>query len=81
MSINLTPEQQEVIQQAIQAGLVRSVDEFIDSAMGALSQRNGEFDKAKARAAGARIRELRKGVRLDLGGMSIRELAHIGHKY
>ncbi len=39
------------------------------------------FDAEKARQAGARIRELRKGVRLDLRGMSIRELAHLGHKY
>ncbi|MGA9641612.1 MAG: hypothetical protein WBQ72_09470 [Terriglobales bacterium] len=81
MSINLTPEQQAIIQQAIQTGLVRSVDEFIESALGALSHRNGEFDKAKSRLAGARIRELRKGVRLQLKGISIRELAHIGHKY
>jgi hypothetical protein len=29
MSINLTPEQQSVIEQAIQSGLVRSVDEFV----------------------------------------------------
>ncbi|MDP9084540.1 MAG: hypothetical protein M3N50_12380 [Pseudomonadota bacterium] len=81
MSINLTPEQQNVIQQAIQSGLVQSVDEFINSAVGALSRREGGFDKEKARLAGARIRELRKGVTLDLRGMSIRELAHTGHKY
>jgi len=81
MSINLTQEQQEIIEQAIQSGLIRSVDEFIDSALGILSQRKGGFDKAKARLAGERIRELRKGVSLDLKGMSIRELAHIGHKY
>jgi Arc/MetJ-type ribon-helix-helix transcriptional regulator len=77
MSINLTPEQQDAIEQAIQSGLVRSVDEFIDSALGALSHHNGRFDKTQARLAGARIRELRKGVRLDLKGMSIRELAHV----
>ncbi len=81
MSITLTPEQQGVIEQAIQSGLVRSVDEFLDSAVGALSRREGGFDREKARRAGARIRELRKGVTLDLQGMSIRELAHIGHKY
>ena len=34
MSINLTSEQQNAIEQAIQSGLVRSVDEFIDSAVG-----------------------------------------------
>ncbi len=81
MGINLTPEQQNAIQQAIQSGLVRSVDEFIHSALGALSRHESRFDKEKARLAGARIRELRKGVVLELQGMSIRELAHIGHKY
>lgn len=81
MGIDLTTEQQNAIQQAIQSGLVRSVDEFIDSALGALSRHEGGFDKEKARVAGARIREIRKGVTLDLHGMSIRELAHIGHKY
>jgi hypothetical protein len=77
VSINLTPEQQN----AIQSGLVRSVDEIINSALVALSRPEGGFYKQKARIAGARIRELRKGVTLDLRGMSIRELAHIGHKY
>jgi Arc/MetJ-type ribon-helix-helix transcriptional regulator len=81
VTINLTPEQQNVIQQAIQSGLVQSVDEFINSALSALSRREDGFDKEKARLAGARIREIRKGVKLDLQGMSIRELAHIGHKY
>jgi Arc/MetJ-type ribon-helix-helix transcriptional regulator len=81
VTINLTPEQQDVIQQAIQSGLVQSVDEFINSALSALSRREDGFDKEKARLAGARIREIRKGVKLDLQGMSIRELAHIGHKY
>ena len=70
MTITLTPNQEKAIQDAIQAGLVRSVDEFIDTAIEALPRR-----------AGARIRELRRGVRLERGGMSIRELAHIGHKY
>jgi Arc/MetJ-type ribon-helix-helix transcriptional regulator len=81
VSINLTPEQQSVIQKAIKSGLVESVDEFINSAMIALSSAGGGFDKQKARVAGERIREIRKGVMLDLRGMSIRELAHIGHKY
>ena len=81
MSIHLTPEQQAVIEQALQAGLVRSVDEFLDSAKGALARQENGFDQEKARLAGQRIRELRKGVKLDLHGMSIRELAHLGHKY
>ncbi|MGA2183058.1 MAG: hypothetical protein ABSH47_08520 [Bryobacteraceae bacterium] len=35
------------------------------------------FDKERAQAAGARIRELRKGV--TLGGLTIRELIDEGH--
>jgi hypothetical protein len=46
----------------------------------AVSCPEGKFDEQKARVAGERIRELRRGVTLDLRGMSIRELAHIGHK-
>jgi hypothetical protein len=40
-----------------------------------------EFDAKRAQAAGAKIRELRSGVRLDRQGVSIRELAHRRHKY
>ena len=81
MTIILTPNQERAIQDAIRAGVVRSVDEFIDCAIEALPRREGEFNLQKARIAVARIRELRKGVRLDRRGMSIRELAHIGHRY
>lgn len=81
VTIILKPEQERAIQEAIQAGLIRSVDEFIETAIEALPHREGEFDKKRAHLAGARIREIRKGVRLDLQGMSIREFAHIGHKY
>ena len=81
MAIDLTPQQKDVIEHAIRSGLVRSVDEFINSAMGTLSRREGDFDKEKARLAGQRIRQLRKGITLELGGSSIRDLAHAGHKY
>ena len=38
--------------------------------------------QARARAAAERIRELRQGVTLDRpAGMSLREYAHIGHRY
>lgn len=81
MDITLKPHQERVIQEAIEAGLIRSVDEFIDEAIGGLRRHEPGFDKEKARLAGARIREIRKGVKLDLQGVSIRELAHVGHKY
>ena len=81
MHITLKPDQEVVIQAAIRAGLIRSIDEFIGKAIEALPRCDVGFDKEEARLAGARIREIRKGVTLDLRGMSIRELAHAGHKY
>jgi Arc/MetJ-type ribon-helix-helix transcriptional regulator len=81
MTITLKPDQEKAIRQAIEAGLVRSVDEFIETAIDALPRPEGGFDQDRARAGVERIREIRKGVRLDLHGMSIREFAHLGHKY
>jgi Arc/MetJ-type ribon-helix-helix transcriptional regulator len=81
MSIDLTPEQQGVLERAIEIGLIRSVDDFINSALGALARNEPVYDPERARLAGTKIRELRRGVRLDLQGMSFRELAHVGHKY
>jgi len=81
MTITLSAEQEQAIRNAIQAGFVRSVDEFIDTAIEALPREESGFDKEAAQAAVARIRELRKGVKLDLQGMSLREFAHIGHRY
>lgn len=82
MTITLTPHQERAIEEAIRAGLVRSVDEFIEAAIEALPYPpDRAFDAEKARKAGARIRELRKDVKLERDGMSMRELAHLGHKY
>jgi hypothetical protein len=81
MTITLSPGQEKVIESAIRAGLVRSVDEFIDAAIEALPHPQGGFDAQKARQAGVRIRELRQGVKLQRGAVSFRELADLGHKY
>ena len=85
------PELQQRVIEGIRSGRFHDVEELFTRALDALSEKDaaGEtpshseagFDKAKARQAVARIREIRKGVRLDLQGMSIRELAHLGHKY
>ncbi len=84
------PELEERVREGIRSGRFHDVDELLTKALDALSEKEsaGEaaaseagFDREKARQAGARIREIRKGVRLDLQGMSIRALAHLGHKY
>ena len=85
------PELEQRVREGIRSGRFHDVDELLTKALDALFEKEaaGEglppfeagFDKARARQAVARIREIRKGVRLDLQGMSIRELAHLGHKY
>jgi hypothetical protein len=57
------------------------VDAGIDSAVEALPRPEAGFDPEKALLAGERIRKLRRSVTLDRGGISIREMAHMGHKY
>ena len=57
------------------------MDELIETAVKELPRPQATFNEEAARLGGARIRELRKGVRLKRGGMSFREMAHMGHKY
>jgi len=85
------PELEERVREGIQSGRFHDVDELLTRALDALSEKGAAaatlprsesgFDTARARRAVARTREIRKGVRLDLQGMSIRELAHLGRRY
>jgi hypothetical protein len=84
------PELERRVQEGIQSGRFHDVDDLLTKALDALSEKEAcsralhaapGFDAERASQAVARIREIRKGVRLDLNGMSIRELAHLGHKY
>jgi len=43
MTITLKPEQERAIQEAIQAGLIQSVEEFIETAIGALPRADSPF--------------------------------------
>ena len=84
------PELERRVREGIQSGRFHDVDDLLTKALDALSEKeapsettNAEpaFDTERASQAVARIREIRKGVSLGLNGMSIRELAHLGHKY
>src|SRR5450759_328625 len=84
------PELERRVREGIQSGRFQDVDDILTKALDALSEKEASnktlhaepaFDSERASQAVARIREIRKGVRLDLNGMSIRELAHLGHKY
>ena len=84
------PELERRVLEGIQSGRFHDVDDLLTKALDALCEKEAAsetlhtepaFDTERASQAVARIREIRKGVRLDLNGMSIRELAHLGHKY
>ena len=79
MTITLTPDQERTIQEAIQAGLVRSGDEFIEAAIEALPHREGA--SPSRREAVRRMQEFGGRYRLSLGEPITRELLHEGHRY
>jgi Arc/MetJ-type ribon-helix-helix transcriptional regulator len=94
MNIEINPETERLVREEITSGHFRSVDDLIVTSVHAWRERNltapafeseaKESDQGAAarRKAGDAIRELRKGVTLDRPkGMSLREYAHIGHKY
>ena len=78
MTIELKPQQEQVVNEALRSGRYRNVGEFLDEALAVWKQQEHApaFDKQKAQAAAARIRELRKGV--SLGGLKIRDLINEG---
>ena len=80
--IDVKPEvQAELARQAAAHG--RAVESYaaslLEEAIHLPAKTNGRgFDKERALAAAARIRELRKGV--TLGGLTIRQLIDEGHR-
>ncbi len=79
MTIELSPDQERVIHQAIETGKYRSVDEVLDSALASIQQGESVGPAlTRSQLAGQRIRELRKGV--TLGGLSIKELIEEGRE-
>lgn len=77
MTIDLKPEQEQLVHEALRSGRYRNVDEFLDEALTAWKRdETHTFDRQRAFAAGARIREARKGV--TLGGLKIKDLISEG---
>jgi len=79
MTIVLKPDQEKAIQEAIDAGLIRSVHELIDSAIEALP-RNGGRTPSRADAI-RRMREFGETHKLNLGERISRKLLHEGHRF
>jgi Arc/MetJ-type ribon-helix-helix transcriptional regulator len=78
MTITLTPDQEKAIREAIKAGLVRSVDDFIESAIDALPQ--GANGAPAREEAVRRMEEFGETYHLSLGEPVTRKLLHEGHR-
>jgi hypothetical protein len=80
MTITLRPEHERAIQQAIENGLIRSVDDLIGSALAALSHPDPRQDSRRQEAI-QRMLEFGDSHRLALGEPITRQLLHEGHRY
>jgi hypothetical protein len=80
MTIKLTPEQEQAIQKAIKSGVVRSVDEFIDTAIALLPSPKDRTGTSR-QAAVRRMEEFGEKYRLSLGEPITRKLLHESHRY
>jgi Arc/MetJ-type ribon-helix-helix transcriptional regulator len=77
MTITLTPEQEKAIREAIEVGVLRSVDEFVDMAIHALPRR----ERSTTRSDAVRhMLEFGEKHRLSLGEPITRKLLHEGHR-
>jgi hypothetical protein len=84
MTIELDPEHERLIAQAIQAGLIQNVEEALDVALETLRGRleGGAASGGSARQeAVRRMQEFGDKYRLSLGEPITRKLLHEGHRY
>lgn len=78
MTIQLSHHQEQAIQAAIQAGMFRSADEFISTAIASLPNVVTVSAPPSGSFAKSRLWELREG--LSLGDVSIKELIEEGRE-
>jgi deoxyribodipyrimidine photolyase len=80
MNIEITrPEIESLIHQRLESGAYSDAEDVILRALQSFAPETGPaFDKQRALAAGARIRELSN--ELSLGGLTIRELIDEGRR-
>jgi Arc/MetJ-type ribon-helix-helix transcriptional regulator len=79
MTIELSPEQERAIQEAIKSGFVRSVDEFIDVAIAMLPQSKDHTESSR-RAAVRGMEEFAEEYHLSLGEPINRECLYAKSK-
>ena len=82
MTIHLKPETQRLVQEEIQSGHFHSVDELIVEGVQAWREKNRPptADAEQRRQAVERALAFARNRAISLGGVSIRELIHEGHR-
>ncbi len=84
MNINLTPEQEKIVNDELKSGHFRSVEEVIGEALQVLREK--EQSSAGVTANGAQREAVREMVAfvekncVRLEGVSVKELIHEGHR-
>jgi hypothetical protein len=84
MEVHPTPGQEDIIRQAIESGRIHRPEDAVEEALSLWEERERQrlekrsADLKKAQAAGASIRELRKGV--TLGGLKLKDLVAEGRR-
>jgi hypothetical protein len=84
MSVNLTPEQERMVRDELEAGHFRTPEEVIDEALQALRERERSSGGAPSyggqREAVREMLEFVEKNRVRLEGVSVKELIHEGHR-
>ena len=79
MTIELKPEQEQIIRQQLASGLYGSVEEVLDTALASLPN-DARFDRQHRREAVRRMIEFGERRKLSLDEPVTRQLLHEGHR-
>ena len=82
MTIQLSPETQRLVQEELERCHFHSVDELIVEGIQAWREKHNsqQLSTEQRRLAIARMKEFAEKNRTSLGGISIKELIHEGHR-
>ena len=82
MTIDLKPETERLVQEEIRSGHFHSIDELILEGVRAWREKNRPHraNPAQRRQAVARALAFARNRAISLGGISIRQLIHEGHR-
>ncbi len=84
MNVNLTPEQEKIVEDELKSGHFRTVEEMIGEALEVLREKERSSaatasNSAQREAVGEMLAFVEKN-RVRLEGVSVKELIHEGHR-